>query len=74
MKHRLRVNVVTRRKGLFGTREVIRRKTVAVPGDPAARTKRGKWNAPAGSEAERLAKLYLLWKEELAEGNGEGRL
>ena len=33
--------------------------------------KKEKWNKPVFSEAERLAALYMMWEEELAENNGE---
>ena len=73
MKHRVRVKVITRKRGLFGTREVVTRKTVTVPGGEACRTGQPRWNAPAASEAERLAALALVWEKELAERRGEDR-
>ena len=69
MKHGMKVAVVTRRKGLFGTREVIRRKTI-----PVAGSGKEKWNRLVSSEAERLAALYRIWEEELAEEHGKERL
>ena len=71
VKHRVKVDVVTRRKGLFGTREIIKKKTVTVSGKEYRRMKKEKWNKPVFSEAERLAALYMMWEEELAENNGE---
>ena len=71
MKHRVKVDVVTRRKGLFGTREIIKKKTVTVSGKEYRRMKKEKWNKQVFSEAERLAALYMMWEEELTENNGE---
>ena len=71
MKHRVKLNVVTREKGLFGEREVVRKKTVSVSGKEYRRMKHRKWNEAASSEAERLAALALVWEEELAEEFGE---
>ena len=71
MKHRVKVDVVTRRKGLFGTREIIKKKTVTVSWKEYCRMKEEKWNKPVFSEAERLAALYMMWEEELVENNGE---
>ena len=74
MKHSVKVDVVTRKKGLFGTREVVRRKKITVSGREYRRMKQEKWNRPVSSEAERLAALYLVWEEELAEEYGEDRI
>lgn len=71
MKHRIRVDVVTQKKGLFGTREVVQRKTVTVSGKEYRRLQREKQNAVAKNEDQRLAGLWLMWEEEIAEANGE---
>ena len=67
MKRRMKVDVVTRRKGLFGLREVVRRRTITLPGQERPRPEREQWNRPFSSEAERLAALYRTWEEEMAE-------
>ena len=71
VKHRVKVDVVTRRKGLFGTREIIKKKTVTVSWKEYRRMKEEKWNKPFFSEAERLAALYTMWEEELEEKSRE---
>ena len=71
VKHRVKVDVAVRKKGFFGTREAVRKKTITVSGKEYRRMKRERWNAPASSEAQRLAALYLRWEEELAEERGE---
>lgn len=71
MNHRIRVNVVTRKKGLFGMREVVTKKTVTVSGKEYRRMRKAKWNRPSSSEAERLAALCMVWEEELADERGE---
>ena len=71
MKHRVKVDVVTQKKGLFGTREVVKKQTITVSGKEYRKMKREKWNRPVSSEAERMAALYLVWEEELAEEHGE---
>ena len=71
MKHQVKLDVVTHRKGFFGTREVVKRKTITVSGKERRRMKRERWNRPASSEAERLAGLYMMWEEELAEEQRE---
>lgn len=73
MKHRVRVDVTEQKRGLFGTREVVRKKTITVSGKDYRRMQREKKNAAAATEAERLAALYLIWEEELAEEYGEDR-
>ena len=71
MKHRVKVDVVTQKRGLFGTREIVKKKTITVTGKEYRWMKREKWNQPVSSEAERLAGLWLMWEEELAEEHGE---
>lgn len=67
MKQPVKIDVVTRRKGLFGLREVIRKRTITIPAKECCRTQRRQWNQTANSEEERLAALYRMWEEELAE-------
>ena len=71
MKHRMKVDVITQKKGLFGTREVVQRKTVTVSGKEYRRLQREKQNAVAKNEDQRLASLWLMWEEEIAEAQGE---
>ena len=68
------MKVVTRRKGLFGIREVIRRRTIPVSGTGRAGAGKSKWNPLVSSEAERLAALCRIWEEEMADGQGKERL
>ena len=63
MKHRVKVDVVTRKRGLFGIRDVVRKRTITVSGKDGDGMKRRKWNSPVSSEEERLAALYLMWEE-----------
>ena len=67
MKHQVNVDVVTRKKGLFGIREIVTKKTITVSGKESCRKKAEKWNRQVSSEEERLAALYLIWEEELSE-------
>ena len=62
MKHRIKVDVVTQKKGLFGTRDVVQRKTVTVSGKEYRRLQREKQNAVAKNEAQRLASRWLMWE------------
>ena len=74
MRNGIRVKSVTWRKGLFGIREVIRRRTIPAAGGGRAGAGKTKWNPLVTSEAERLAALYLMWEEEKADGQGKERL
>ena len=69
MNRKVKVDVVTRRQGLFGLREVRKRRTITVTGKEYR--KKGKWNREPSSEAERLAALYLMWEEDMAQGQEE---
>ena len=71
MKHRIKVDVVTQKKGLFGTREVVQRRTVTVSGKEYRRLQREKQNAVAKNEAQHLAGLFLVGEEDIAEEYGE---
>ena len=62
MKHRVKLNVMTREKGPSGAREVVRKKTFVVSGKKYRRILRRKWNEAVGSEAERLAALAAVWE------------
>ena len=66
LKNGVKVTVVTRKAGLFGSREVVRRKTLTVSRKECRRPEQGKWNRPAFSEEERLAALFLAWEDELS--------
>ena len=74
MKHRIRVDVVTEKKGLFGTRSVVKHRTITVTGKEYRRMRQEKRSAAAATEAERLAALYMIWEEELSEVYGEERI
>lgn len=69
MNRKVKVDVVTRRQGLFGMREVRKRRTITVTGKEYR--EKGKWNMEPSSEAERLAALYLMWEEDMAQGQEE---
>ena len=72
MKRLMKVNVTTRKKSIFGIREVVENKTIMLPGKACVRMKQEKWNKPFSSEEDRLAALYLAWEEELKEEYREG--
>ena len=72
MKRLMKVNVTTRKKGIFGIREVVENKTIMLPGKACCRMKQEKWNKPSSSEEDRRAALYLAWEEELKEEYREG--
>ncbi len=72
MKHPVKLNVITREKSVSGTREAVEKKTIRVSGKAYRRMKREKWNKPFSTEEERLAALYLVWEEELAEEHRKG--
>ena len=72
MKRLMKVNVTTRKKSIFGIREVVENKTIMLPGNACFRMERKKWNKPFSSEEDRLAALYLAWEEELREEYGKG--
>ncbi len=74
MKHGIRVDTVTERKGFFGPRSVVKHRTITLTGKEYRRTLREKRGAAAATEAERLAALYMIWEEELAEAYGEERI
>ena len=46
MKRLMKVNVTTRKKGIFGIREVVENKTIMLPGKACFRMKQEKWNKP----------------------------
>ncbi len=71
MKQSEKIDVVTRRKGWFGFREVIRKRTITIPAKEGSRIQPGLWNQTANSEEERLASLYRMWEEELTEAGRE---
>lgn len=71
MKHRIKVDVVTEKRRLFGTRSVVRHKTITVTGEECCRIQRKKHGTAPVTEAERLAALYMIWEVELAKAYGE---
>ena len=71
MNRRIRVDVITQKKGLFGIRNVVKHRTITVSGREYRQMQQDRKNAAARNEAERLAGLYLLWEEKLAEEYGE---
>ena len=71
MKRLMKVNVTTRKKSIFGIREVVENKTIMLPGKACVRMKQEKWNKPFCSEEDRLATLYLAWEDELKDRHGE---
>ena len=71
MKHRVRVDVVTEKRGLFGrTRQVVRHRTITVSGKEYRRMRQEKWNREM-SEQERQVALLMMWEEEIADIMGE---
>ena len=64
MKHPIKVDVVTWKKGLFGNRKVKQRKAFDLSGKEPRTRGRGRWNDPAFSEEQRLAALCRMWNEE----------
>ena len=46
MKRLMKVNVTTRKKSIFGIREVVENKTIMLPGKACVRMKQEKWNKP----------------------------
>ncbi len=77
MKHRVKMDVITEKKGFFGTRKVVEQKTVTVNGADWRRIKRAKQQADKrrqktpSAEEQCLAALYILAVEEMADRFGE---
>ena len=67
MKHRVKVDVVTEKRGLFGrTRQVKKSRSITVSGEQYRKMKQEKWNREM-SEEERQVALLLMWEEEVAD-------
>ena len=67
MKHRVKVDVVTEKRGLFGrTRQVKKSRVITVSGEQYRKMKQEKWNREM-SEEERQVALLLMWEEEVAD-------
>ena len=71
MKHKVKVDVVTEKKGFFGKRQVVEKRTITVNGREYRKLKqeqfRKKQENRELTEQQRLAALYLLWEEEMAD-------
>ena len=71
MKHRVKVDVVTEKPGFFGPKKVIERKTITVTGREYRKLKKEQFRKEKENreltEQQRLAALYLIWEEEMAD-------
>ena len=67
MKHRVKVDVVTEKRGLFGrTRQMKKSRIIMVSGEQYRKMKQEKWNREM-SEEERQVALLLMWEDEVAD-------
>ena len=71
MKHRVKMDVVTEKKGLFGTKKVVEQKTVTVNGREYRQIQQAKRKAEDRAKAQQLAGAFILLEEEIAEEYGE---
>jgi hypothetical protein len=71
VKHKVKVDVVTEKPGFFGKRQVVERKTITVNGREYRKLKQKQFRKEQENreltEQQRLAALYLLWEEEMAD-------
>ena len=67
MKHRVKMNVVTQKKGFFGTRNVVKEKTVTVSGKEYRKIQQEKRKAEDLAKAQKMAAMFLMLEEEIAE-------
>lgn len=71
MKHKVKVDVVTEKKGLFGTRQVVEKRTITVSGREYRKLKQEQFRKEKENkeltEQQRLTALYLLWEEEMSD-------
>ena len=71
MKHKVKVDVVTEKQGFFGKRQVIEKKTITVNGREYRKLKQEQFRKEKENrgltEQQRLAALYLVWEEEMAD-------
>ena len=70
MKHRVKVDVVTE-EGPGGHGRVMKCRTITVNGRQCRKIKEEQWRKEQANreltEQQRLAALYLMWEEEMAE-------
>ena len=71
MKHRVKVDVVTERRGLFGKRPVVEHKTVTVDGRTYRKMKREERDRQRAQGDAMAAAAMILFEEEMAERFGE---
>ena len=71
MKHRVKVDVVEQKKGFFGTKNVVKKKTVTLSGKEYREYQQQQKKAEDLREAQRRAAAFLVIEEELAEEFGE---
>ena len=71
MKHKVKVDVVTEKPGLFGTKKVVEKQTITVNGREYRKLKKEQFRKEKENreltEQQRLAALYLMWEEELSD-------
>ena len=68
MKHKVKVDVVTEKPGFFGPKKVIEKKTITVSGREYKKLKQEQFRKDKElTEQQRLAALYLMWEEEMAD-------
>ena len=69
MKHKVKVDVVTEKKGLFGTHQVVEKRTIIVSGREYRKLKQEQFRKENKelTEQQRLTALYLLWEEEMSD-------
>ena len=71
MKHRVKMNVVEQKKGLFGTKEVVKKKTLTLSGKEYREYIRMQKKAEDLRKVQCHAAAFLIAEEELAEEFGE---
>ena len=71
MKHRVKKDVVEQKKGLWGTKEVVKKKTVTLSGKEYRDYIRMQKKAENLRKAQYVAAAFLIAEEELAEEFGE---
>lgn len=71
MKHRVKKDVVEQKKGLWGTKEVVKKKTVTLSGKEYRDYIRMQKKAENLRKAQYVAVAFLIAEEELAEEFGE---
>lgn len=71
MKHRVKMDVVEQKKGLWGTKEVVKKKTVTLSGKEYRDYIRMQKKAENLRKAQYVAAAFLIAEEELAEEFGE---